>query len=78
MNVIVSSCISTTIYFLFKYGAGVEPSPLVLSLFIDLLYQPRMIDDDCGANSRMNECQGKPKYPEKTCPSAALSTTDPT
>jgi hypothetical protein len=25
-----------------------------------------------------NEWQGKPKYSEKTCPSAALSTTDPT
>jgi hypothetical protein len=30
--------------------------------------------DDCGAVSAMNEWQGKPKY----CPSANLSTTDPT
>jgi hypothetical protein len=38
-----------------------------------------MIDgDDCRAISGMNECQGKPKYSEKPCPSAALSTTDPT
>jgi hypothetical protein len=37
-----------------------------------------MIDsDDCGAISAMNEWQGKPKYWEKTCPSAALSTIDP-
>jgi hypothetical protein len=29
-------------------------------------------------SSRWNEWQGKSKYSEKTCPSAALSTTDPT
>jgi hypothetical protein len=30
-------------------------------------------------SSRWNEtCQGKPKYSEKTCPSATLSTTNPT
>jgi hypothetical protein len=38
------------------YGAGVEPSPLLLRPFIDLLYQPWMIDgDDCGEISGMNE-----------------------
>jgi hypothetical protein len=38
-----------------------------------------MIDgDDCGAVNGLNEWQGKPKYPEKTCLSAALPTTDPT
>jgi hypothetical protein len=37
-----------------------------------------MIDgDDCGAISGMNEWQGKPKYWKETCPSAALSTTNP-
>jgi hypothetical protein len=42
-----------------------------------LLYQSWMIDGDgCGAISGMNEWQGKPKYWEKTCPSA--TTTDPT
>jgi hypothetical protein len=35
-------------------------------------------NDDCGAISGMNEWQGKPKYSEETCPSAAMSTTDPT
>jgi hypothetical protein len=35
-------------------------------------------DDDSGAISGMNTWQGKPKYSEKTCPSAALSITDPT
>jgi hypothetical protein len=29
-------------------------------------------------SSRWNEWQGKPNYSEKTCPSAALSTTNPT
>jgi hypothetical protein len=33
--------------------------------------------DDCAAISGMNEWQGKPKYSEKICPGAALSTTDP-
>jgi hypothetical protein len=39
-----------------------------------------MVDDgDCGAIGGMNEdWQGKPKYAEKTCPSAILSTTNPT
>jgi hypothetical protein len=38
-----------------------------------------MIDgDDCGGISGMNEWQEKQEYSEKTCPSAALSTTDPT
>jgi hypothetical protein len=64
---------------LYIYGAGVEPSPLLLRPFIGLLHQPWMIDgDDCGVISGMNEWQGKPKYWEETCPSAALSTTDPT
>jgi hypothetical protein len=34
-------------------------------------------DYDDGEN-RWNDWQGKPKYSEKTCPSAALSTTNPT
>jgi hypothetical protein len=42
--------------FLFIYGAGVEPSPLLLRPFSVLLYQPWMIDgDDCGAVGEMNE-----------------------
>jgi hypothetical protein len=63
----------------FIYGAGFEPSPLLLRPVICLLYQPWMIDgDDCGTISGMNEWQRKPKYSEETCPSAALSTADPT
>jgi hypothetical protein len=33
-----------------------------------------MDGNDCGAIGGMNECQGRPKC----CPSAALSTTNPT
>jgi hypothetical protein len=41
------------------------------------MYQPWMIDaKDCGAISGIKEWQGKPKYLEKICPSADVSTTD--
>jgi hypothetical protein len=40
-----------------------------------LLYQPRMIGDGDLWNE---DWQGKPKYSEKTRPSATLSTTNPT
>jgi hypothetical protein len=45
----------------------------------DLLYQPRMIadDDKCWAVGGMS-WQGKPKYSEKTCPSATFFATHPT
>jgi hypothetical protein len=56
-------------FLLLVYGAGVEPSPLLLWSFIGLLYQPLMIDgDDFGVNSGKNECQGNPKCSEKTVP----------
>jgi hypothetical protein len=64
-------------YFVFIYGAGVEPSALLLRPFIGLLYQPWLIySDDYGAIGGMNEWQGKPKCSEKTHASAVLSTTD--
>jgi hypothetical protein len=45
-------------YFLFIYGARVEPSPILLQSFIGLLYQPWMIDgDDCGAIGGMIKWQ---------------------
>jgi hypothetical protein len=51
------------IYFLFIDGAGLESIPLLQLPFIGLLYEPWMIDgDDCGATSRRNKWQGKPKY----------------
>jgi hypothetical protein len=35
-----------------------------------------MVDGDAyGAVGGMNDWQGKPKYPEKACPSAALAIT---
>jgi hypothetical protein len=41
-----------------------------------LLYKPPMIDeDDFWSNWWNEDWQGKPKYSEKTCPSATLSTT---
>jgi hypothetical protein len=43
---------------LFICAAGMEQDLLLLQPFIGLLYQPWMIDDDddCGANSGINEC----------------------
>jgi hypothetical protein len=62
---------------LFICGAEVEPSPLLLQLFIALLYQPRMRDgDDCFVIGGMKEWQEKPKYSRKTCTSVALSATE--
>jgi hypothetical protein len=50
-------------YFVFICVFGVEPCQLLLWPFIDLLYQPWMIDgDDCGAISGVNGWQWKPKY----------------
>jgi hypothetical protein len=44
-----------------------------------LLYQPRMINDgDCGEIGGIKTGRRKPKYSEKTCPSATLSTTNST
>jgi hypothetical protein len=44
-----------------------------------LLYQLWMTyGDDCGAITGENEWQGKPNYSEETCPSAPMSTIDPT
>jgi hypothetical protein len=47
--------------------------PTVNAAIIGLLNQSWIDGDDCGAISEMNEWQGKPKYPEKTCPNVALS-----
>jgi hypothetical protein len=53
------------------YGAGVEPSPLLLRPLIGLLYYPWLTGgDDCGVISGMNEFQGN--YLEKSYPTAAL------
>jgi hypothetical protein len=60
--------------FLVSWG-GLRPSPLGTSATVVLVYQPRMVDDVW--SSRWNDCQGKPKYSEKTCPSVTLCTTNP-
>jgi hypothetical protein len=57
----------------------VRLSPLGTAATTGLLYQPQMIHDGgCGAIGWNEDWQGKPKYSEKTCPSATLSTTNPT
>jgi hypothetical protein len=57
-------------------GGGGTWVHLVRRPLFGLLYQPRIIDDVW--SSRWNEnWQGKPKYSEKTCPTATLSTTNP-
>jgi hypothetical protein len=43
-----------------------------------LLYQPRMMWGWLWINWWNEDWQAKPKYSEKTCPSATLSTTNPT
>jgi hypothetical protein len=68
------------LFIIFNYLLGQSGTKSTITdAFIGLLYQPRIIDsDDCGAISGLNEWQGKPKYSDETCSSAALSTTDPT
>jgi hypothetical protein len=43
-----------------------------------LLYQPRMMMDVDECGNQWNDWQGKPKYSDKSYPSAALFTTNPT
>jgi hypothetical protein len=55
--------------FLFIYGVGVRPSPLLLRQFIRVLYQHWMIDGDgSGAISGTNDWLGKQRNSEETCP----------
>jgi hypothetical protein len=59
--------------------SGVRLNPLGTAATIGLLYQPQMIDDDdCGVVGGIKIGKGKPKYSEKTCPSATLSITNTT
>jgi hypothetical protein len=63
-----TSYLASIFYFLFIYWAEVKSSPLLLLII-------RAVDDnsnDFGAISRIYEWQGKPKYSEKICPSAAV------
>jgi hypothetical protein len=66
-------------YYYYFYGAGAERNPLLLQQFIGLSYKTWLINDDVsGTINGMNWWQWKPKYSEKTCPTAVLSTTEPT
>jgi hypothetical protein len=68
------------IFFLYYWWGGTEflsicSSPWYCGHF-GLLYKSQMIDEDDFWSNWWNEFwQGKPKYSEKTCPSATLSTT---
>jgi hypothetical protein len=53
-------------------------SPLGTTAISGLLYKPQMIDEGDWSNWWNEDWQGKPKYSEKTCPSATLSTINPT
>jgi hypothetical protein len=67
------------------FSSGVGLNLLGTAPTSGLLYKPQVIDEgDCGAMWNV-ECgmwnedwQGKLKYSEITCPSATLSTTNPT
>jgi hypothetical protein len=62
----------------FFTASGVGLSPLYCGHFCPIVPAP---DDRWGwlwSNWWNEDWQGKPKYSEKTCPSATLSTTDPT
>jgi hypothetical protein len=64
-----------TYYFFIIGGVGLSPTAATSGL----LYKPLMIDEgDCGEIGGMKIVQGKPKYSEKTCPSATLSPTNST
>jgi hypothetical protein len=66
------------VQFLVSLGR-VRLSPLGTSATTALLYQPRVIDiGDCGAVGGTKIGRGNPNYLEETCPSATLSTTNPT
>jgi hypothetical protein len=66
-------------YYYFFIISVVELSLLDTAATSGLLYKPQMIDEgDCGAIGGMRIGRGKPKYLEKTCPSATLSLTNPT
>jgi hypothetical protein len=61
-------------YFLF-----ILLNPPLLRPHVSLLYQLGLTDNDnCGAIDGMNDLHGKPKYLEKTYPSAALFATNST
>jgi hypothetical protein len=64
------------IFMIFFYLCG---GTLGTAATTGLLYQPRKIGDgDCEEIGGMKIGRGNPKYSEKTCPSATLSTTIPT
>jgi hypothetical protein len=76
-----ANCSLVSFYFVSFFlvcGGGVRLSPLVTSATIWPIV-PAPGDRWWVWSSRWNKnCQGKPKYSEKTCPSTTLPTTNPT
>jgi hypothetical protein len=72
-----NSVIVLLLLFFFYYWWGGTKS-LGTAATSGLLYKPQMIDEgDCGATGGM-KIGRRNRYLEKTCPSATLSTTNPT
>jgi hypothetical protein len=72
----MSRCVLVYLFLLFL---GVRLSPLGTAATTGLLDQPQMIDDgDCGVIGGIKIGRGNRSTQQKTCPSPALSTTNPT
>jgi hypothetical protein len=67
------------VFFIILSGVRLSES-LGTAATTGLFHQPQMMigDGDCGEIRWNEDWQGKPKYSEKTCPGATLSTTNPT
>jgi hypothetical protein len=63
--------------FFFFGGGECGTKSTVTEATTGLLYQPWRIMADDEWSSRWNARQRKPKYSEKTCPSATLASTNP-
>jgi hypothetical protein len=61
-------------YFLFSWTWSGTKATITVAIYWPVM--PALHDgDDCEAISVMNDWHGKQQYSEKSCPSAALSTT---
>jgi hypothetical protein len=57
------------------FWGGAEPSLILLRLLNGLLYQPRIV---MSVEHSVERLDGETEIPGRTCPSAALCTTNPT
>jgi hypothetical protein len=65
-----------TFYYLLGWSGA--KSTITEVAYWSTLQIPMIDGNGCGALNGMNDWQGKQTYSVKTCPSAALSTTNPT